>query len=173
LKNNNGFKWQEQQEKKEKGLVEEKNTDHHQKEDQTHKVLKFPIKEKRQSNQEAYFAGIIDGEGCIAYEKTKKDYSIPSIAVEMSDKDVITRLKDFFGKGSVVFIKPRQKHHKDTWRWRIRGKGAVDIYFKIYNYLSDRRKNKITEVLKQYCDDANGREKYKKLEGVLKWRGSV
>ena len=110
MKNNNGFKWQEQQEKKEKGLVEEKNTDHHQKEDQTHKVLKFPIKEKRQSNQEAYFAGIIDGEGCIAYEKTKKDYSIPSIAVEMSDKDVITRLKDFFGKGSVVFIKPRQKY---------------------------------------------------------------
>ena len=173
MKNNNGFKWQEQQEKKEKGLVEEKNTDHHQKEDQTPKVLQFPIKEKRESNQEAYFAGIIDGEGCIAYEKTKKDYWIPSIAVEMSDKDVIDRLKDFFGKGSVVYIKPRQKHHKDTWRWRIRGKGAVDIYFKIYNYLSDRRKNKITEVLKRYCDDANARDKYKKLEGVLKWHGSV
>ena len=147
--------------------------DHHLKEDQTHKVLNFPIKEKRQSNQEAYFAGIIDGEGCIAYEKTKPGYSIPSIAVEMTDKDVITRLKDFFGKGSVVFLKARQKHHKDTWRWRIRGKGAVDIYFKIYNYLCDRRKNKITEVLKQYSDDANSREKYKKLEGVLKWRGSV
>ena len=149
--------------------MEEKNLDHHLKKDQTHKVLQFPsLKEKTKSNQEAYFAGIIDGEGCIAYEKTKPGYAIPSISVEMTDKDVITRLKDFFGKGSVVFIKPRQKHHKDTWRWRIRGKGAVDIYFKIYNYLCDRRKNKITEVLKQYCDDANSREKYKKLEGVLK-----
>ena len=148
--------------------------DHHLKKDQTHKVLQFPsLKEKTKSNQEAYFACIIDGEGCIAYEKTKPGYAIPSISVEMTDKDVITRLKDFFGKGSVVFLKARQKHHKDTWRWRIRGKGAVDIYFKIYNYICDRRKNKITEVLKQYCDDANSREKYKKLEGVLKWRGSV
>jgi len=154
--------------------VEEKNLDHHLKKDQTHKVLQFPsLKEKTKSNQEAYFAGIIDGEGCIAYEKTKKNYSIPSIAVEMTDKDVITRLHEFFGKGSIVYIKPRQKHHKDTWRWRIRGKGAVDIFFKIYNYLCDRRKDKIAEVLKRYCDDANAREKYKKLEGVLKWHGSV
>jgi intein/homing endonuclease len=149
--------------------VEEKNLDHHLKKAQTHKVLKFPsLKEKTRSNQEAYFAGIIDGEGCIAYEKTKKDYWIPSIAVEMTDKDVITRIHEFFGKGSVVYIKRRQEHHKDTWRWRIRGRGAVDIYFKIYNYLCDRRKNKIAEVLRRYCDDANAREKYKKLNGVLK-----
>ena len=31
-----------------------------------------------------------------------------------------------------------------------------------------RRKTKIDQVLKKYCEDANGREKYKKLEGVLK-----
>ena len=150
----------------------EKDLDHHLNEAQTHKVLKFPsIKEKRISNQEAYFAGIIDGEGCIAYEKTRKDYSTPSISVEMTDKDVIDRMHQFFGKGSVVFIKRRKKHYLNSWRWRIRGKGAVDIYFKIYNYMCDRRKNKITEVLKAYCDDANAREKYRKLNGVLKWHG--
>jgi len=160
-------------EENKEGLVEEKNSDHHLNEDQTLKVLQFPIKEKRESNQEAYFAGIVDGEGCIAYEKTKKDYSTPSISVEMTDKDVIDKIHQFFGKGSVVFIKPRKKHHKDTWRWRVRGRGAVDIYFKIYNYLCDRRKNKITEVLKAYSNDANAREKYKKLNGVLKWHGSV
>ena len=160
-------------EENKKGLVVEKNLDHPLNEDQTHKVLKFPLrKEQQTSNQEAYFAGIIDGEGCIAYEKTKKDYSTPSISVEMTDKDVIDKMHRFFGKGTVVFIKPRKKHHKDCWRWRIRGRGAVDIYFKIYNYLCDRRKNKITEVLKAYCDDANAREKYKKLNGVLKWHGS-
>lgn len=145
----------------------EKNLDHHLKEDQTRKVLQFPIKEKRESNQEAYFAGIVDGEGYISYEKTKKNYSIPSISVEMTDKDVIDRIYKFFDVGSVVFIKPRQKHHLDSWRWRARGKAAVNIYFKIYNYLSARRKLKIDEVLKNYCEDANGREKYKKLERVL------
>jgi hypothetical protein len=161
-------------EENKEGLVEEKNLDHHPNEDQTPKVLKFPSRKEREpSNLEAYFAGIIDGEGCISYEKTKKDYCIPSISVEMTDKDVIYKMHQFFGKGSVVFIKPRQKHHKNAWRWRIRGKGAVDIYFKIYNYMCDRRKNKITEVLKAYCDDANAREKYKKLNGVLKWHGSV
>ena len=144
-----------------------KNSDHHQKEAQTRKVLQFPIKEKRESNQEAYFAGIIDGEGYISYEKTKKNYSIPSVSVEMTDKDVIDRIYKFFGTGSVVYIKPRQKHHLDSWRWRARGKSAVNIYFTIYNYLSDRRKRKIDEVLKNYCEDANGREKYKKLERVL------
>jgi hypothetical protein len=145
-----------------------KNLDHHQKEDQTRKVLEFPIKERKESNQEAYFAGIIDGEGYISYEKTKKDYSIPCVSVEMTDKDVIDRIHKFFGTGSVVFIRPRQNHHLDSWRWRARGKSAVNIYFKIYNYLSARRKLKIDEVLKNYCEDANGREKYKKLEGVLK-----
>jgi hypothetical protein len=149
--------------------VVEKDLDHHLKEDQTLKVLKFPQRrDQRESNQEAYFAGIIDGEGYISYEKSKKNYSIPSISVEMTDKDVIDKIFNFFGVGSVVFIKPRQDHHLDSWRWRARGKAAVNIYFKIYNYLSARRKDKIDQVLKNYCEDANAREKYRKLEGVLK-----
>lgn len=147
----------------------EKDLDHHLKEDQTLKVLRFPQRrDQRESNQEAYFAGIIDGEGYISYEKTKKHYSIPSISVEMTDKDVIDKIYNFFEAGSVVFIKPRQDHHLDSWRWRARGKAAVNIYFKIYNYLSARRKQKIDQVLKNYCEDANAREKYRKLEGVLK-----
>jgi hypothetical protein len=145
-----------------------KDLDPHLKEDLTLKVLKFPQrKDQKESNQEAYFAGIIDGEGYISYEKTKKNYSIPAISVEMTDKDVIDNIYKFFNTGSVVFIKPRQKHHLDSWRWRVRGKSAVNIYFKIYNYLCDRRKRKIDEVLKKYCEDANDREKYKKLERVL------
>ena len=121
-------------------------------------------------DREAYYAGVIEGEGCISYERTRKNYRIPSISVEMSDKDVIQRLQDYFEKGSVVFVKKRKDHHKDTWRWRVRGKGAVDIYFKMYNYLSDRRKSRIQQVLKSYCDDANSRDdnnKYKKLNKVL------
>ena len=147
----------------------EKDLDHHLQKDQTLKVLKFPQrKDQRESNQEAYFAGIIDGEGYISYEKSKKNYSIPCISVEMTDKDVIDKIFNFFGVGSVVFIKPRQDHHLDSWRWRARGKAAVNIFFKIYNYLSARRKDKIDQVLKNYCEDANAREKYRKLEGVLK-----
>ena len=66
----------------------EKDLDHHQKEDQTHKVLQFPQrKDQQKDNQEAYFSGIIDGEGWISYEKASKpksDYRIPTIGVEMT-----------------------------------------------------------------------------------------
>ena len=150
----------------------EKNLDHHQKEDQTHKVLQFPQrKDQQKDNQEAYFSGIIDGEGWISYEKASKpksDYRIPTIGVEMTDEDVIRKLHAFFKSGTVISMKKRAEHHRQSWRWKARGKAAVAIFFKIYNYLSGRRKNKIDEVLKRYCDDANAREKYKKLNGVLK-----
>ena len=150
----------------------EKNLDHHQKEDQTHKVLQFPQrKDQQKDNQEAYFSGIIDGEGWISYEKASKpksDYRIPTIGVEMTDEDVIRKLHAFFKSGTVISMKKRAEHHRQSWRWKARGKAAVAIFFKIYNYLSGRRKNKIDEVLKRYCDDANAREKYRKLNGVLK-----
>ena len=150
----------------------EKNLDHHQKEDQTHKVLQFPQrKDQQKDNQEAYFSGIIDGEGWISYEKASKpksDYRIPTIGVEMTDEDVIRKLHAFFKSCTVISMKKRAEHHRQSWRWKARGKAAVAIFFKIYNYLSGRRKNKIDEVLKRYCDDANAREKYKKLNGVLK-----
>ena len=80
----------------------------------------------------------------------------------------IRKLHAFFNSGTVISMKKRAEHHRQSWRWKARGKAAVAIFFKIYNYLSGRRKNKIDEVLKRYCDDANAREKYRKLNGVLK-----
>ena len=52
-----------------------------------------------ESDKEAYYAGIIDGEGCISYETTRRKknvkYQIPSISVEMSDLDVIQNIHTF------------------------------------------------------------------------------
>ena len=61
-KNKGKIKNVEKKSRKKKRLVVVKNLDPHQKRDQTRKVLEFPIK-KRQQKKEAYFAGIIDGEG--------------------------------------------------------------------------------------------------------------
>ena len=171
----------------------EKNLDLHQKEDQTHKdskgvvvhiekwgqdptlkespQSKSAVKNLSESDKEAYYAGIIDGEGCISYETTKRTknvkYQIPSMSVEMSDLDVVQNIHSFFKCGSVFTIKPRQSHHKFTYRWRVRGKAAINIFFKIYNFLSLRRKNKIDMVLKMYIDNQNHNEKYRKLNKVL------
>ena len=171
----------------------EKNLDLHQKEDQTHKDSKGVVvhiekwgqdsiskeslqskpvvKNLSESDKEAYYAGIIDGEGYISYETTRRKknvkYQIPSISVEMSDLDVVQNIHTFFKCGSVVTIRPRQNHHKFTYRWRARGKAAVNIFFKIYSFLSLRRKNKIDMVLKMYIDNQNHNEKYNKLNKVL------
>ena len=56
-------------------------------------------------------------------------------SISDTKKDVIDKIHKFFNTGSVVYIKPRQKHHLDSWRWRARGKSAVNIYFKIYNFV--------------------------------------
>ena len=171
----------------------EKNLDLHQKEDQTHKdskgvvvhiekwgqdpiskeslQSKSEVKNLSESDKEAYYAGIIDGEGYISYETTRRKknvkYQIPSISVEMSDLDVVQNIHSFFKCGSVFTIKPRESHHKYTYRWRARGKAAINIFFKIYNFLSLRRKNKIDMVLKMYIDNQNHNEKYRKLNKVL------
>ena len=129
------------------------------------------VKNLSESDKEAYYAGIIDGEGYICYETTRrtndKKYQIPSISVEMSDLDVVQNIHTFFKCGSVFTIKPRQSHHKFTYRWRARGKAAVNIFFKIYSFLSLRRKNKIDMVLKMYIENQNHNEKYRKLNKVL------
>ena len=135
----------------------EKNLDLHQREDQTHKdskgvvvhiekwgqnpiskeSLQSKLAEKNlsESDKEAYYAGIIDGEGYISYETTRRTknvkYQIPSISVEMSDLDVVQNIHSFFKCGSVFTIKPRESHHKYTYRWRARGKAAINIFFKI------------------------------------------
>jgi hypothetical protein len=132
---------------------------------------KSAVKNLSESDKEAYYAGIIDGEGYISYETTRRKknvkYQIPSISVEMSDLDVVQNIHTFFKCGSVVTIRPRQNHHKFTYRWRARGKAAVNIFFKIYSFLSLRRKNKIDMVLKMYIDNQNHNEKYNKLNKVL------
>ena len=173
--------------------MEEKNSVHPLKEDQTHKdsnqvvvriekwVQDQTSKESHLSNcqeknlsdsdKEAYYAGIIDGGGYISYETTRRKknvkYQIPAMSVEMSDLDVVQNIHSFFKCGSVFTIKPRQSHHKTTYRWRVRGRAAINIFFKIYNFLSLRRKNKIDMVLKMYIDNQNENEKYRKLNKVL------
>ena len=85
----------------------------------------------------------------------------------MTDEDVILSLKKFFKVGHITKLAPRKKNWKTSYRWRVRGRAAVNIFFKIYNFLSLRRKNKIDMVLKMYIDNQNHNEKYRKLNKEL------
>ena len=64
----------------------------------------------------------------------------------MSDKDMVQRFYEFFG-GCLYLCKRRKQHHKDTWRWRINGQGALNTIDMMIDYLSKRRKEKFKNVV--------------------------
>ncbi len=140
--------------------------DHHLNEDQTHKVLKFPQrKELQKDNQEAYFAGIIDGEGWISYEKASKpnsDYRIPCIGVEMTDKDVVERFAAVF---DLKVYGPYQRKRplkdgslsKPSWEAKATARDKVfEIVAELYPELGERRRAKCDEFVEWY-EDVNRR----------------
>ena len=101
-------------------------------------------------NNIGYFAGILDGEGSFFMEQNQKNYKTPTIACEMTDKDVILSLKKYFKVGHVNEFPPRQKHYKTSYRWRVRGGLAIEILKKINKYFSIRRKEKAKFLIKEF-----------------------
>jgi hypothetical protein len=87
----------------------------------------------------AYFAGLIDGEGCLHLAKRSDRPSLkPTIEVKMTCKEIIYELRRVFG-GHVSF-KPRgQEHWKDQWNWRAQNRTARECIEKIRPYLTVKR----------------------------------
>ena len=93
-----------------------------------------------------FLAGVFDGEGSFGIWSKLKTKKYFACSVETTDKDMIQRFYKFFG-GCMYLCKRRKKHHKDTWRWRINGKGALNTMDKMVDYLSIRRKEKFKNVV--------------------------
>ena len=91
-------------------------------------------------------AGVFDGEGSFGVWSKIKTKKYFACSVEMTDKDMVKRFHNFFG-GAFYLCKRRKEHHKDTWRWRINGKGALNTIDIMIDYLSNRRKEKFTNVV--------------------------
>ena len=120
-----------------------------------------------EKNNLAYFAGVIEGEGCFFNSKNQTGRLYPTIQVEMTDGDVIHKLNDFF-KGNAPFSRKRAEDRLRSYRFRIMGERALKIMFDIYNYMSARRKAKIDQVMREYCEYHANRVKYASLDKVIK-----
>ena len=70
----------------------------------------------------------------------------------MCDKDIIQRFKDFFG-GSILPVKVRNPKWKQTWKWKMSGKGAFANVGKMVDYMCQRRKDKYNVVK---CNQVSG-----------------
>ena len=89
-----------------------------------------------------FLAGVFDGEGSFGiWSKGKNRTKIFGCTIEMSDHDVLQRFADMFG-ANVILCKKREKHHKQTWRWRQTGYRAFNIVDKMINFMGKRRQEK-------------------------------
>jgi hypothetical protein len=84
----------------------------------------------------AYFAGLIDGEGCIGiYSRGKAQSRSPYLDVKMTCEKTVRSLHEFFGVGSVGFRKSLMVNRKDQWAWKITGKKAQVIIRQIQPFM--------------------------------------
>lgn len=96
----------------------------------------------------AYLAGIIEGEGCISLATARSGARYPRLVVSMSDKDVVRRLHQFTGCGSILIVQPKYPQAKTQYRWQVgRSEDVIDIITAIRPYMGKRRKAKIDEVV--------------------------
>ena len=87
------------------------------------------------TNEYAWAAGIIDGEGCIYITveiPNSNNFQVSlshrlSLEVRMVHQPTILKLQHIFNIGSVKQRKPRNKHHKTQWRWCVLQNEAAKV----------------------------------------------
>ena len=95
----------------------------------------------------AWAAGLIEGEGCFTSHTGH-----PYLLVDMTDRDVILKLKEIFPIGTVrgPYSHKNRPSHKPRWRFDAFGAKALPIIEAVYPYMLSRRKEKIDSLLNDY-----------------------
>lgn len=97
-------------------------------------------------NQIHWVAGILEGEG--SFGLTNKGKS-PAIWISMTDADVIERLRNIIDPSMSISITKdeRKESYKDSFRFTINSKKAIQWMMIIYSLMSIRRKAKIRDII--------------------------
>lgn len=66
---------------------------------------------------DAYFAGLLDGEGYIAIAKKDAKYYRQKISMKMTCKQTVDAIHAHFGVGAVRFVPRQNPKWKDQWEW--------------------------------------------------------
>jgi hypothetical protein len=80
----------------------------------------------------AWLAGLLEGEGAFILHQepaigARRARVIIRVAVHMTDRDVVERVRDIVGLGSVHRRPPGKPHHKETFRWAISASSDPEI----------------------------------------------
>lgn len=92
-----------------------------------------------------WLAAMIDCEGTIA-ERGR-------IAIEMTDLDLIERLRRVTGEGRIYGPRERGADRKPIWVWTVQDRSGVERLFRIiYPHLGSRRKGQVDVALAAFKD---------------------
>lgn len=102
----------------------------------------------------AWLAGLIEGEGCINFSDAK-GVQFNRVSVDMTDKDVIERILDIAGCGTMVGPYAYKLSTKEIWRWHVQNAPAVKALLTVlYPRLGLRRRAKIEELFARRWPDS-------------------
>ena len=112
------------------------------------------------TGENAYAAGLFDGEGSISLvcNRSNRSHS-PQVAVASNDREVLTWLQNRWG-GSIVTKQPRKATHSVSFDWRLTDRRALTFLQSIRPFLVIERKiRRIDLLLNDYlaCTPRNGR----------------
>lgn len=88
------------------------------------KMISKEIKQKRLINELRYFAGFIDGEGCVYIGGRKEGYR-GTITVVNTNKKIIDSFLNVFG-GNIRFRKGKEKN-KDIYVWQLNNSNILEF----------------------------------------------
>jgi hypothetical protein len=99
-----------------------------------------------------WIAGILEGEGTFCFHPDKKNPACSSIRVclSMTDQDVVYKLANILGFGSMHAVKGNSRPGTLQHRWGCSGINAAGLMMTLYSLMGKRRQAKIRELLAFY-----------------------
>ncbi len=91
----------------------------------------------------AWLAGLLEGEGCFSYQCS------PGIRIGLTDKDIVERVANNLGhhiRGPYKYrINNKPVYYTEIW-----GSAAIGWMMTLYDFLGERRKQKIKEIIARW-----------------------
>lgn len=97
----------------------------------------------------AWAAGLFEGEGCftISHDRKQKTQQC-RVKLNSTDEDVVRKFFAVMQVGSVVRVRPTQRHHKVQWQWSAsRLEDVIRVYRLLESHLGNRRRQRGLDVI--------------------------
>jgi hypothetical protein len=121
------------------------------------RALAFPQPRQITEVDAAWIAGVLEGEGCWT---TKNGRSSWTVAVRMTDRDIVERLALLTGIGRLS-REESTRGHKTAWIWQVCARPHREwLTLRVWPWLGSRRRARIKELwpeiedlLHKHCGD--------------------